>query len=48
MTHVFVLPHIARMTNANHHTQPLVEMGSCKLFAQVDLEMKSFQYLSLE
>jgi hypothetical protein len=30
---LFVLLHIAGMTGMCHHTQPLVEMGSCELFA---------------
>jgi hypothetical protein len=31
---LFVLPYIAGMTDAHHHGQPLVQMGSHELFAQ--------------
>jgi hypothetical protein len=34
----FMLPAIAGMTDVHHHTKLLVEMGSCKLPAQADLE----------
>jgi hypothetical protein len=33
---LFVLLHITRMTGIYHHAQPLVEMGSCELFAWSD------------
>jgi hypothetical protein len=29
---LFVLPNVAGMIGATQHSQPLVEMGSCKLF----------------
>jgi hypothetical protein len=38
MIFLFVLPCIARMTDACHHAQKLVKMGSHKLFAWTGLE----------
>jgi hypothetical protein len=35
---LFVLPHIAGMTGVHHHTHPLIEMGSHKLFGLVCLK----------
>jgi hypothetical protein len=34
---LFVLPCVASMTGASHHTQSLVETRSCELFCQVQL-----------
>jgi hypothetical protein len=35
---LFVLPHELEITGMSHHTQPLVEMGSCELLAWAGLE----------
>jgi hypothetical protein len=40
---LFVLPHIAGMTDAHRHTQPLVEMGSGIHFAWAGFELWSSQ-----
>jgi hypothetical protein len=34
---------IAGVTGMHHHAQPLIEMGSCELFAQIGLEQGSSQ-----
>jgi hypothetical protein len=34
-----MLPHVAGMTGVYHYIQPLVEMGSCEIFAQTTLEL---------
>jgi hypothetical protein len=45
---LFVLPHIAEMTDVYHCAQPLVEMGSPELFAEVGCEPRSSQSLPSE
>jgi hypothetical protein len=42
MTLPFVLPHIGGMTDAQHHTQPMVEIRSQKPLAKAGLEPWSF------
>jgi hypothetical protein len=37
MTHLFVLPHIARMAGVFHHTYPLVKVGSCSFVPELAL-----------
>jgi hypothetical protein len=36
------------MTGTCHHSYPLIEMGSCKLYDQTGLEWQSSLFLPLE